>query len=447
MGPGSLDRIRLIAKPFSHLPFLSVSQIRNLKSHLFHSLNGSEACVVGPCLALLICMMTVRHNSNFKLIYMVLGILGSLLVVTKFAHAQQFDSCVRYSLENSFASIGVGEKSPLFVRCSTSSSQPQAHQPRPKYSNYEIKNLSENYLAVMDCLEIDPTLLFPKLMAESGFHTLIQNPNGDAGIGQLTKKAIRDVDANLSFFKAKIIESTKPSCKKIKNFASSRREFWTPIAEKSKCAVMNRSLNPMKNLLYTAIFHKLNERYVGRELDNLKIGELLIQAGYPSDKFTEIKNLMITLGYNTGGAVAVRNLRDYLESRIDFINRKIQEYSQNQLMALTAQERIRLLGFIGPEHFNFAGSLDEFKKRKEIFRVQLALINPKMDKESLDKLVALKLRNESSSTFTFPEWLLVWQSHGGPGYLSSLARYAQRLDKQFGAGVCSNTAHYRVEEI
>lgn len=391
--------------------------------------------------------MQVINFKEFKSKYIAFGLFLFCLVGTKNALAEGIDSCMRFSLDSSFASIAVGDKSPLFVRCASSNSEPVNNQVRPKYSQYEVKAMADNYAAVMDCLEIDPTMLFPKLMAESGFHTLIQNPNGDAGIGQLTKKAILDVEANMDFFKQKISESQKPSCRKIKSFASARREFWLPIANKSKCSVMNRNLNPMKNILYTGIFHKLNQRYVNQEINRLQVVELLIRAGYPSDNINAIKDLMVTLGYNTGGAVAVRNLRDYLISRIDFIDRKMQEFSPERLMQMPDPERRTILRFINDKDFDFTSSTEKFKERKDLFRQELARINPRMDKDSLEKLVHLKMRNESASTYTFPEWLFVWQSHGGPGYLSSLAKFASRLDKQFGVGVCSNAGHYKVGSL
>ncbi len=391
--------------------------------------------------------MQVVNFKAFKSKYIAFGLFLFCLIGTKNALAEGIDSCMRFSLDSSFASIAVGDKSPLFVRCSSSNSEPVNNQVRPKYSQYEVKAMADNYAAVMDCLEIDPTMLFPKLMAESGFHTLIQNPNGDAGIGQLTKKAILDVEANMDFFKQKISESQKPSCRKIKSFASTRREFWLPIANKSKCSVMNRNLNPMKNILYTGIFHKLNQRYVNQEINRLQVVELLIRAGYPSDNINAIKDLMVTLGYNTGGAVAVRNLRDYLISRIDFIDRKMQEFSPERLMQMPDPERRMILRFINDKDFDFTSSTEKFKERKDLFRQELARINPRMDKDSLEKLVQLKMRNESASTYTFPEWLFVWQSHGGPGYLSSLAKFASRLDKKFGVGVCSNAGHYKVGSL
>lgn len=178
--------------------------------------------------------------------YIALGFFFLVTLVTKNALAEGVDSCVRFSLEVSFPTISVGEKSSLFVKCPTASSVPIRNQVRPVYSQYEMQSMADGYLAIMDCLEIDPTLLFPKLMAESGFHTLIQNPNGDAGVGQLTKKAMRDVEANMGYFKQKILESKKLSCQKIKSFASVRKGFWQPIVEQSKWAVLLRQIRKDK---------------------------------------------------------------------------------------------------------------------------------------------------------------------------------------------------------
>ena len=342
--------------------------------------------------------------------------------------------CIRFSLEESFSSISVGEKSEYFVKCAGENAKPQPFQARPRYSETEIKELHRSFVAITDCLEVDAQLIFPKLMIESGFHTQIQSRGGDAGIGQLTSKAINDVDANMPAFKKMIFQSDKTSCRWLQSTAKARPSFWQPALGKSKCTLMDRQNNPLKNLLYTVIFHRLNQRYVESEFENKNLAALLQQAGYPGQDFASLKRILVILGYNTGGAVAVRNLQEFLMSRIDFIQRKKQE----------AGADAKSVGYVTAVDFDFTRGLQEFSARKISLRSELALQKPKLTDDQLDAQVQVLLRNISVSQYSFPEWLKVWQSHGGPGYVSGLVGAALRLDQKFGAGICSNASAFQV---
>jgi hypothetical protein len=342
--------------------------------------------------------------------------------------------CIRYSLDKSFPRIAEGESSQYFVKCISEKADPIPGQVRPHYSDYEVKSLHKAFVSITDCLDIEPQLILPKLMMESGFHVQIQNPNGDAGIGQLTSKAIGDVDSALPAFKEMIFKSKKPSCIWIRGMTAGRSQFWKPVLGESKCTLMARQSNPLRNLLYTAIFHKLNERYVEREFEDRKISDLLFEAGYPGTDFTALKRILVTLGYNTGGKVAVKNLLDYLFSRIDFINRKQMEFKFDPYD----------LGLVSPSDFDFTAGLATFNAKKEKLKSDLQKMHPQLSEEKIQQAVQRMLRDTSVSQYTFPEWLKVWQSHGGPGYVSSLAGFSQLLDKAFGPGICSDASSYQL---
>jgi hypothetical protein len=363
------------------------------------------------------------------------AILILILFVGLIANANEFPlACIRFSLDESFSRISVGEKSDYFVKCSSEKAEPQRYQPRPRYSDFEVKELHQAFVAITDCLDIEPQSIFPKLMMESGFHTQIQSPGGDAGIGQLTSKAIGDVDRSLPAYKKMIYESTKPSCRWIRMKTQSRSSFWQPSLGKSKCTVMARPNNPLKNLLYTVIFHKLNQGYVNNKFEEKNIAGLLQEAGYPGTDFTSLKRILVALGYNTGGSTAVRNLQDYLFSRIDFIQRKKLEFSIDA----------KAVGFVTASDFDFTSGLTAFNERKAEFKTALQVYNPKLTDIELDAGVQRLLRNTSVSQYSFPEWLKVWQSHGGPGYVSSLVGFSLRLDQKFGPGVCSNASSFQL---
>jgi hypothetical protein len=355
--------------------------------------------------------------------------------------------CMSFALTQSFPKIAEGEPSRLFVKCSSDQSAPVSGQPRPHYSAMDVKNLTQSFAAVADCLEIDPTWLFPKLMMESGFHTTIQNPNGDAGIGQLTGKAISDVDDALPGYKDFIFHSKKKSCQWIKGISQGRSTFWKPVLGQSKCMLMSKQSNPLKNILYTAIFHKLNIQYVDESFTKYNIPLLLEEAGFPTEDTESLKKILVTLGYNTGGKVAVINLQDYLFSRIDYIKRKSQEFNSGVLAKLTAADLGQTLSYVTAKDFDFSSGLAEFNQHKQAMKDQILENNPDFTDDQVEQAVGHLLRNVSASLYTFPEWLKVWQSHGGPGYVSSIAAMSLRIENNFGAGRCANSNNYRINEV
>lgn len=354
--------------------------------------------------------------------------------------------CLGFAMNESFPKIAVGERSRFFVKCSSEKSLPEPGQPRPRYKDTEIKNLTLAFEAVTDCLEIEPQWLFPKLMMESGFHVQIQNPNGDAGVGQLTAKAIQDVDQVLPTYKSLIFQSKRKSCQWIKNSTQYRSHFWRPVLGESKCALMNKQSNPLRNLLYAAIFHKLNEQYVESEFIKRQIPSLLKEAGFPMNETGRLKKILVTLGYNTGGSVAVKNLQEFLFSRIDFIRRKSQEFNSEIMRKINPSDLNKSLAYVSAKDFDFSVGLAEFNRKKQQMRQQLQEGNRQLSDAEAEQAVQRVLRNVSVSLYTFPEWLKVWQSHGGPGYVSGIATMAVRLDKKFGPGVCANSENYRISE-
>ncbi|WII71613.1 hypothetical protein QJS83_14180 [Bdellovibrio sp. 22V] len=209
---------------------------------------------------------------------------------------------------------------------------------------------------------------------------------------------------------------------------------------------MSKNSNPLRNLLYAAIFHKLNEQYVSKEFAKRNIAELLAEAGYASRDHSRLKKILVALGYNTGGAVAVKNLQEYLFSRIDFTRRKSQEFNIGMLGALTAADRAHALSYVTEKDFDFTRGLQEFNARKSEIKRCLQEANRQLSDSEVELAAQRVLRNVSASLYTFSEWLRVWQSHGGPGYVSSLASFSANLDKKFGPGICSNSGHYRVTE-
>lgn len=353
------------------------------------------------------------------------------------------ESCVAYAVENSFTSIRPGETSTLFVKCANETAEPQRGASRPKYSKADIQFMQKTFNNIEDCLDITVTETFPRLMMESGFHPSIQNPNGDTGIGQLTSPAIQDVDRALPEYKDKIFKSTKNSCRWLKSFSQGKSGFWKPVGNGSRCQLMTKTYGMMKNLLYASILHKLNKDYVAKEYEKRQISTLLLQSGVSDDHGPYIRELMVDLGYNTGGATAVRNLQDFLLSRIDFTQRKSQELANPVFYHANKDRLSEFLGHVKPDDFDFVKGIARLNERRELIKRDLLAQNPKITDDELERRIGIALRNLSASELSFPEWLKIWQSHGGPGYVTNLAAIHRRLDTKFGPGICADSQSFR----
>ena len=329
------------------------------------------------------------------------------------------EKCLETSLKASFPKIEIGERSTLFVKCSSEKSEPSRGQKRPQYRASEIKQLHQTFNKISACLEIDTRWLFPKLMMESGFHPTIQNPNGDAGIGQLTWKAMKDVDLALPGLQTWVKNQKTPACRWVYNRSKAIKDFWKPVEGKSKCAVMAGSNGAFRNLFYTAAFHRLNREYVAKEFKKRRISSLLQELEFPIGHEASLQEILLALGYNTGGAVAVKNLEDYLLSRLD-AKRKSQRGLDNPLFQKLLRKPAKSYR-LSVEDFDFTAKLRPLKNYKSI-----------------------SARQMSAAELTFPDWLKIWQSHGGPGYVSHLASYAKSLDRKVGKKVCANLESYRL---
>lgn len=351
-------------------------------------------------------------------------------------------ACIQYSLDNSFPSIPIGQSSQFFVKCSSEKSEPLRGDKRPKYTNYDVDRIHQAFVKISDCFDVDAKTLFPKLMMESGFHINIQNPNGDAGIGQLTNPAIADVDQKLSFYKEYVSQSQKPSCRWLKSISFSKKTVWSPAKDYGKCSLLNKSVNPIKNILYVAIFQRMNIDYVEKEFREKNISFLLKENGFPKDKESALKKILVSLGYNTGGAVAVHNLETYLLRRLD----STQQYEfsvRNPFLSLLKKDKLFKAAKLSLKDFDFTASssvVDNYKKQA-IFK-NTEQVRSQSD---LEKLILKDLRAIPVADLSFPDWLKIWQSHGGPGYVSNMAQYALKANKALGNGVCADASIFKIQ--
>lgn len=340
-------------------------------------------------------------------------------------------ACIKGAVEKSFPWIGIKTKSPLFVSCKNEHSEPIRGQYHPKYSSTQIAELHKSFINIADCLEVDPKLAFPIFYNESGFNINIQNKNGDTGIGQLTGTAIEDVDNSLEDLQDYVFSSKKKSCKWIAAASKVRKDFWQPVGERSRCTLMARPWNPLRNLFYSMAYIKLNQKYINKSYERKEMRDLLKQLGINGDDEVHIKRLLLILSYNTGGSSAVSNLEDYLRRRLNenifrnpnFFYKTVSGWMNGKAHPLDLT------------HYDFDFStenkVDELRKRYSKF----------MSKSEIDEA----LFNIPISELTFPEFLAIYQNSGTDGYVSRMVRTAKEFQKSMGNVPCFDIKNFLIQ--
>lgn len=340
--------------------------------------------------------------------------------------------CFKTAVEKSFPWVGVKTKSKLFVSCKNEKSAPVRGQYRPKYTAEQVAELQKSFINIADCLDVDARFVFPIFYNESGMHYNIQNVNGDTGIGQLTRPAITDVDNALDDIKSHVFSSSKKSCQWLASSSKLRKDFWKPVEEKSRCALMAKPWNPLRNILYAMAYIKLNEKYIDKSYERKEMRELLYQLGINHKDEEHIKRLLLILSYNTGGSVAVRNLEDYLKRRVNENIFKFNGYILPTLPSIIAREK-KSASQLSHYDFDFSGynKVDDLRKKYSKF----------MDNEEIQEA----LLNIPVTELTFPEYLAIYQSHGTDGYVSKVFNAAKEFQKQIGMVSCFDTTDFHIQ--
>jgi hypothetical protein len=283
-------------------------------------------------------------------------------------------------------------------------------------------NTATAYYEVTNCLGLKWQNLFPKISAESGFLNSVVGPKGDRGIGQLTSIAITDVQKNSDWIWNKIRQNSTTTCKiltnKINKWGKSNFfEFPTNLS----CAVMSGELGLYRNILFSATLNLLNQRYVEQAYERFNIRGKFQEAGYESAPHDRIKTMLSFIGYNNGGTSAVIDLDNYLKSRIDFIKRKNQELWK---IDGTSIDRRKFLALLSADDFDFSMGAIRYQHLYE-----------KLPHDASFEEKSVLLRNISVSKLGFPEWLRIWQTNGGPGYMNGIYQVAKTLGNKDSACV------------
>lgn len=186
------------------------------------------------------------------------------------------------------------------------------HEPPCPTSNY-INTIKNSYNSVFKCLGFSPKELFAITAVESGFQINTLSLAGvDIGIGQLTPIAVDDVNPHWQQYLDEIAANGSPECENLRPYLAEM----TKVEADLTCGLTDLPENPIKNLVYISFLHKKNQDYMNRLFDihgiPSKIADLV--GRYPTvDELAHIKDILVTLSYNSGSPTAVQALEDFME--------------------------------------------------------------------------------------------------------------------------------------
>lgn len=328
----------------------------------------------------------------------------------------------------------------FYSYCARASGTPSRNRKTHCVTNEYAYSVYNSYVDIMDCLDIPQRDLLPKLYNESGLHINTLGSGMDAGIGQLTSPAIASVQqaANfdgrtvtwLSMFKEQISKSAKPTCQRIAKIPGLFDKVSTDASQ--RCALIGAPENPLKNILYTGIFYhyvlrsQTGSRYfkgytylpkgddfirfdhtnpdvdLKGYFEEYKVKQRMIELGIVRPNMQAMRQIMITLGYNSGMASAFILLDRFLQARK---SRKV---------------KLKESDFDFQTHFV-----------SKLFRKST---DPAIEKQ---RLVDLNLARTAPYKLPFPIFLKLAQKTGTPGYVSAVANKLLILDKEMGEGLCT----------
>lgn len=388
-------------------------------------------------------------------------------------------ACVTFIMKKFFEPALSAPKR-MFAYCASDEGRPEPDPNDPtKHKYYMQPCVTESYVNtvynsfrdVAECLNLPQKEFLPKYFNESGFHINAYGAGKDAGVGQLTASAIEIGVNRLKSYANEMKLSGKASCQRI----LAQQEILEPldISFRNRCNLMASPQNPLRNFLYSAIFYRENLRYVagihyrqgedvliyadgnqrplknqaqeelGGAFERMQVREKLDRLGLREANLHRLKNMVVTLGYNSGVQTAMNRLNDYLNLRLEHTQKESQ-------LQLTAKD------------FDF-DQVDVAPLRK------LALPkNPKKDstpeeieeikKSEILRMAQFKKAYEKAYQLSFPEFLVLrtnagpkppegvnpYELYGFPGYLSALAQKNKILKVNFPGGECTEDEYLKL---
>lgn len=120
------------------------------------------------------------------------------------------------------------------------------------------------YVDVMDCLNLNPKFLFPKISQESGFLINAFGVGRDGGIGQFTQSAIEETNKVYDDYmkQMEVAANDKASCARIMQYKNLLKKASPSSAQ--RCSMIGVPENPLRNIVYVGIFNRMQmDRFSG----------------------------------------------------------------------------------------------------------------------------------------------------------------------------------------
>lgn len=345
-----------------------------------------------------------------------------------FPEANFPSSCVLFILRN-YMQAGDDRLTKGFTHCPSPTGQPpkESGHYKPCITPDYVHSIYNSYIDVANCLEIKPQGKFlPKFAHESGMQMNAINTRAtsyDAGIGQLTEIAIKDVNDHAGKLEERINSSELPSCKRVKNypglFSPSKEDpAYFNLVEpshkvQSRCEFLTAPLNPIRNLLYAMYSSQLNNKRVSKILKEVGISvkelkALGVEKAEAPQVFERLKAHMEILSYNLGTGSLEAILQTYMERR-----RK-----HAKVAPLKAK------------HFSPDHKMD-FKKRLDELKAQC--LKEKNPEKPCDQISTQDIRVRELGLFDF---LSIYQQTGDPNYIRNLNQRRAEIDAALGKNEC-----------
>jgi len=200
------------------------------------------------------------------------------------------------------------------------------------------------YVDTMECLNLNAKHMMPKVDFESGFFLNSFGINKEAGVGQLTEVALREVNRHFENYMAEVEKAaaTKPSCANL--IKNKSLLSMAPSGPEQRCSMIGLPENPLRNIFYMGLLNRINMdalsgiKFIAGQ-DYLQSGQNFLPVqNNQNDQFTGlfksyrlkerleangirgfnphvIKEMLGTLGYHIGVETAVKLLSQYLDER------------------------------------------------------------------------------------------------------------------------------------
>jgi len=251
---------------------------------------------------------------------------------------------------------------------------------------------------VADCLEIDPKQMIPKIKKESGFIQNAIGPGEDAGIGQLTHKALDQIEKALPIYRHFILKNSKQkaSCAILSTFDQKIFGIKKDLRH-HRCQIIAGPDNPLRAIMFTAVLLKDMRILTDHDLTHFRVFDLLETAGLKSQQYDHghLVDLLTNMAYNSGSSDAVHLLRQYAGARSV-------AYSHGEAAALSLRD------------FNF-----------------------KEDLTWINQIPSSNWKTIPISQLSFPGYVKIYNQIGSPGYLSDTMTEIYKLNNRLGNGVCA----------